>query len=151
MEQRVYHGDVSPGDLADFLVQHFDPRENLQAQKIGEGESLLVQIGRGDQPKELRHAVSVAITRAPDGAAGIAVTLGQQQWLSPTMATYAASMGLISVLVTPWALFALLWPMSEMIGSRTLPGEIWESIDVYMASRGATRAEERQLTHPHAG
>jgi hypothetical protein len=151
MDQRVYHGDVAPGDLADYLVQQFDPRENLQAQKIGEGDSLLVQIGRGDQPKDLRDAVSVAITRAPDGAPGIVVTLGQQQWLSPTMATYAASMGLISVLVTPWALFALLWPLSQVIGSRTLPGEIWDAIDVYLASRGATRGEERQLTHPHAG
>ena len=65
MEQRIYHGEVSPGELADHLVQQYDPRPDVQAQKLGEGDSLLVQIGRGDQPEKVRHAVTVAITRAP--------------------------------------------------------------------------------------
>jgi hypothetical protein len=150
VEQRVYRGEVAPGDLADFLVQHFDPQEDLQAQKIGEGESLIVQVGRGDTPKELRHAVTVAITNAKD-APGLAVTLGQQQWLTPTLASYTAMMGLVSALVTPWALFALIWPLSQALGSRTLPEDVWNAIETYMASKGATRAQEQQLTHPHAG
>ena len=76
--------------------------------------------------------------------------MGQQQWFSPTMAGYTAMMGLISVMVTPWALFALIWPVSDMIGSATLPGDIWESIDLYLASRGATRGPDQQLSHPHS-
>jgi hypothetical protein len=150
LEQRVYRGDVAPGDLADFLIQHYDPQHDLQAQKIGSGDSLIVQIGRGDQPEEIRHAVTVAITRATEGGPGIAVTMGQQQWLNPRMVGFAAMMTLVSVLVTPWALFALLWPVSELIGSATLPNDIWNLIDTYLASRGATREVARQLTHPHA-
>jgi hypothetical protein len=151
VEQRVYHGAVSPGELADFLIQHYDPQRDLQAQKLGEGDSLIVQIGRGEKPEEIRHALTVAITRAADGGPGLSVTMGQQQWFNPGMAGFAAMMTLISVLVTPWALFALIWPLSDLIGSATLPNDVWNLIDTYMSSRGATREQVQQLTHPHVG
>lgn len=151
MEQRIYHGNLAPEALADFLVQRFDPQENIQAQKIGQGDSLVVQVGHGDVPAEIKHAVTVGITRAADAEQGVVVTIGQQQWISPKMATYAAMMGLIAVLVTPWALFGLLWPVSELIGSRALPGEIWSAVDTYALSQGATLAQTNDLAHPHAG
>lgn len=151
MEQRIYHGEVSPAELAAFLVQQYDPRHDVQAQILGEGDSLLVQIGRGDQPEKIRHAVTVAVTRAPGGEPGVAVTMGQQQWFSPHMAGFAAAMGLVSALITPWALFALLWPISDLVGSATLPGDIWNTIDLHMASRGAARGPDQQLAHPHLG
>lgn len=151
MEQRIYHGNLNPEAFADFLVQRFDPQENIQAQKIGQGDSLVVQVGHGDVPAEIKHAVTVGITRASDAEQGVVVTMGQQQWISPRMATYAAMMGLIAVLVTPWALFGLLWPVSELIGSRTLPGEIWSAVDTYALSQGASLAHTNDLTHPHAG
>lgn len=150
MEQRIYRGDLSPVDLADFLVAHYDPQENLQAQNIGQGGAHAVQVGRGDVPEDLRHAVTVAITRAPDGQGGLAVTLGQQQWLTPKMATYAATAGLIAVLFTPWALFGLLWPVSELIGSTTLPGDIWGTIDKYVVAHGGSLDRTEELAHPHA-
>src|SRR5262249_4870835 len=148
VEQRTYRGQLDPQELADFLVQHFDPLPNLQAQKIGEGASNLVQIGRGDVPKDLRHAVTVAISRLPDDQPGLRVTMGQQQWLTPGMATYVAMMGLISVVVTPWALFALLWPLSEAVGSTTLPNEIWDAIGTFLAGKGAILEQSQELTHP---
>jgi hypothetical protein len=150
MEQRVYHGSVTPNDLADFLVQQYEPQKDLQAQKLGQGDSLMVQIGRGDEPEEIRHAVTVAITNPTDGSTGVTVTMGQQQWITPSRATFAAMMGLIGVLVTPWALFALLWPLSDVIGGATLPSDIWNTIDTYLASRGASRAAATDLAHPHA-
>lgn len=152
MEQRIYHGDISPESLADFLVGHYDPQENLQAQKIGQGSANAVQIGRGDVPQDLRHAVTVAITRTSgEEAPGVVVTMGQQQWLTPKMATYAAVFGLLGVLVTPWALFALLWPLSDAVGSSTLPGDIWNTIDNHIISQGGTLGRAQELTHPHAG
>ena len=151
MEQRIYHGNLTSEGLADYLVQRFDPQSDLQAQKIGQGDSLVVQIGRGDVPEEIKHAVTVGITRAADSEQGIVVTMGQQQWISPKMATYAAMIGLIGVLITPWALFGLLWPVSELIGSRTLPGEIWSAVETYALSQGATLAQTQDLTHPHTG
>ena len=85
-------GDIE--GLADYLVQRFDPQHDLQAQKLGQGDSLVVQIGRGDVPEEIRNAVTVGITRATDSEQGIAVTLGQQQWITPKLATHAAMIGL---------------------------------------------------------
>jgi len=149
VEQRIYHGTVAPEGLADYLVQRFDPQQNLQAQKLGQGDSLAVQIGRGDVPEELRNAVTVGITRATDSEQGVTVTIGQQQWITPKFATHAAMIGLVGLLITPWALFGLLWPVSELIGSQALPGDIWSAVETYALSQGATLAEARDLAHPH--
>ena len=151
MERRIYRGNLSPAALAEHLVQQYDPQENLQAQDIGQGEAHAVQIGRGDVPKDLRHAVTVAITPAPDGQQGIAVTLGQQQWITPKLATHAAMIGLVGLLITPWALFGLLWPVSELLGSRALPGEVWSAIETYALSQGAALAQTQDVQHPHIG
>jgi hypothetical protein len=80
---------------------------------------------------------------------GIRVTMGQQQWLTPKLATFSVAMGLVGMLVTPFALFALLWPVSEAIASTNLPGDIWSTIDTYLASQGATLTGTEQLQHPH--
>jgi hypothetical protein len=149
VEQRIYHGTVTPEGLADYLVQRFDPQQNLQAQKLGQGDSLAVQIGRGDVPEELRNAVTVGITRATDAEQGVTVTMGQQLWITPKIATHAAMIGLVGLLITPWALFGLLWPVSELIGGQALPGDIWSAVETYALSQGATLAESRDLAHPH--
>jgi hypothetical protein len=151
MQQRIYHGTMTVEGLADYLVQRFDPQHNLQAQKLGQGDSLAVQIGRGDVAEELRHAITVGITRVTDSEQGVAVTLGQQQWITPKLATYAAMIGLVGLLVTPWALFGLLWPVSELIGSQALPDDIWNAVETYALSQGAALGDSRELDHPHVG
>src|SRR5262245_33612612 len=138
MEQRIYRGTIEPEALADYLVQHFDPQENLQAQKIGQGGAQVVQIGRGDVPAELRHAITLAIAPNQDGTPGVTVTMGQQQWLDSKMATYVAIMGIISLVVTPWALFALLWPITEAVGNTTFTGEVWSAVENFVLSNGGT-------------
>lgn len=151
VKQRVYHGDVQPEALADYLIQQYDPQQNIHAQKLGSGDSFIVQIGHGDDPeREKGHALSVAITRSPGEAPGVAVTIGQQQWLTPGMAGYAAMMGLIALMVTPWVLFALIWPASHVIETAFMPSGVWNSIDTFMASKGAVLDREDELAHPHA-
>lgn len=149
MEQRVYHGSITPEGLANYLVQHYDPQENLQAQKVGEGNSLLVQIGHGDNPAEMRHAVTVAIAGSHSEEPGVTVTMGQRQWITEEEATHAAFWGLLALLLTPWVLFALLWPLSEMISRSTLPADIWTTIDTYAASQGSAIGQVESLVHPH--
>jgi len=151
MEQRTYYGNLTPEGLADYLILHYDPLQNLQAQKIGQGDSFLIQIGHGDTPDKMRHAVTVAIARAPHEEPGIVVTMGQRQWITPEEAGHAAFWGLLAVLLTPWVLFALLWPLSEIISATTLPGDIWNSVDAYAASQGASLTQSQVLEHPHAG
>ncbi len=148
MEKRIYRGNLTPEGLADFLVQHYDPKENLQAQKIGKEGSYLVQIGYGDTPDEIRHALTVAIAKLDDGA-GVSVAIGQRQWITPEEAKHAAFWGLLAVLVTPWVLFAVLWPLGEAISSTTLPGDIWSLVDTYAISEGSAMESSEALSHPH--
>ncbi|MEO7022425.1 MAG: hypothetical protein ABI234_19910 [Ktedonobacteraceae bacterium] len=48
MEQRIYHGEhITPDDLAQFLMQNYSQLgRRWVVQKFGEGNSVLVQIGR---------------------------------------------------------------------------------------------------------
>lgn len=148
MEQRTYRGNLDAQELGDFLVGFFDPQSDLQAQRIGQEGTHLVQIGRGDVPEDLRYAVTVAITPAAGGD-GVTIAIGQQNWLTPKTASFAAAMGLVSLLITPFALFALLWPLSDAVGSTTLPRDIWSAIDTYVASKLGSLTTTQQLQHPH--
>lgn len=150
MKQRIYHGDVTPEALADYLVQQYDSRHDMHAQKLGSGDSFIVQTAQGEHANEKEHALSIAITLAPGEAPGVAIILGQQQWLTPGMAGYTAMMGLIALLVTPWVLFALIWPASHVIETAMMPNDIWNTIDTFMASKGAVLDREQELAHPHA-
>lgn len=149
MEQRHYGGNLNAQELGDFLVHFFDPKSDLQAQRIGQEQTHLVQIGRGDVPADLRYAVTVAIAPAADGA-GLTVSLGQQNWLTPKTAAFTATIGLVSLLVTPFALFALLWPLSDAVGSTSLAGDVWDAIESYVASASGSLTGTQQLQHPHA-
>jgi hypothetical protein len=154
MDQRTYYGNFSPEALADFLVSHYEPQKGLQAQKFGQSGNFVVQIAHGDKPEDQRYAVTIGITRAVDnerGLEGLTVTMGEQQWFTSKMASYAAMMGLIAVLITPWVLFALLWPLSEMMGSRDLPNDIWQQIQVYVIGQGGSLGPSQTLSHPHLG
>jgi hypothetical protein len=150
MEQRTYHGTISPGELADHLVQHFDPQPDIQAQKLGEGDSLAVQIAGGDDRANQRNVLTLAIVRATDAEQGVTVTIGQQQWITPEMAGHAAVIALIGVLVTPWALFGLLWPIREAVSAYTRVSSIWNTVETYTLAHGATPASSTNLTHPHS-
>ena len=148
MEQRTYHGDITPEGLADALVLHYDPLPNLQAQKIGKDDSYIVQIGYGDKPEEIRHALTVAIAKSADSP-GVIVTMGQRQWITSDEGKHVAFWGLLAILVTPWVLFALIWPLGEVISSTTLPGDIWNLVQAYAAGQGASLDQTETLSHPH--
>ncbi|MGI8587483.1 MAG: hypothetical protein ACR2M0_07310 [Chloroflexia bacterium] len=151
MEQRIYHGNISPEGLAAYLVQQYNMRDRLLAQKLGQGDSLVVQIGQNHhhQGTDMRNAVTIGIHRAPENPNDLVVTMGEQQWITPEMAGYAAMMGLIAVLFTPWALFALIWPVSAMLGSRALPSDIWNQIQTYAMMQGAVPTASQTINHPH--
>ena len=150
MEQRIYRGGSgTPESLADFLIQHFQQDPHLRAQKIGSGNSLIVQIGRQDRSD--RPALTVAIHRSTENDSDIVVTFGAQNWISDGMIGYAVMMGLIAILFTPWALFALLWPLLRLADHGDLPGEIWSLVETYLVGQGATPAGVQTLEHPHLG
>ncbi len=148
MEQRKYHGDLSAEALADHLIQFFDPKKDLQAQKIGSGDSVMVQIARGDIPEEKRHSVSVGIARIGGDEPGLRVTVGQQEWFTPGQAKFSLAMGLVGLLLTPWALYALIWPLSDVIAGTGIPTQIWGEIEIWVVSQGGVGAPTEPVSHP---
>ena len=144
MEQRIYRGPVTPDSLADYLVQHYDGQEKLQAQKLGQGDVVMVQVGRGDHQNKVQGAICVGIARVPDGD-GVAVTMGQQQWLHPGQGS-AVLGSLIGAMFTPWALFGLIWPLSHVASTLTLPNNIWATIEHRCMTVGATLVGTQQLS-----
>lgn len=153
MEQRIYRGNFTPDQLANYLVQHYNNEHNMMAQKLGEGKSLLVQIGEEHHhdPRDIRHAVTIGIAQNPEQEQEIAVTMGEQQWLTPDQAAYAVAMGAMALLFTPWILFALIWPAAHILGRRVMPGDIWSNIDTFVIGQGGNVAATQTLQHPHLG
>ena len=101
---------------------------------------------------EIKHiVVTVAITYTREEEPGVVVTVGQRTWLTPEEMTNAAFWALLGALITPLALFGLLWPLSEVLRDAKLPEDIWNTIDLYAASLGASSTDILPLTHPHLG
>lgn len=132
MERRIFHGILSPTDIAQALLAEFN-RGNLRAQVVGKSDKLAVQIGT--RPGSLsggQTAITVTIQKAPDG---IMVELGQQAWLG-----VAASLGqtAFSLFRNPFALIGRLDDLAQDIESLQLSENVWEVIARTAASAGAS-------------
>ena len=148
MQQRVYRGgSATPAELAAYLVNQFQETRRLNAQIIGQGDSLIVQIRR----EERAPSLTVGIGRRPEDANELVVTVGEQQWFQSGTPLYAAAGSLTAALFSPWALFGLIWPLKHTLNEHNLPGQVWSMVDVYLGSQGATLAEETRPEHPHLG
>jgi len=79
MEQRMYHGNINPDALADYLVNMFNQGYgDTVAQKVGQGNQALVQLGLlSHSGRRIRHSIGVSIYKTPDG---VSVSTGQANW-----------------------------------------------------------------------
>jgi hypothetical protein len=132
MERRIFHGILSPTDIAQALLAEFN-RGNLRAQVVGKSDKLAVQIGtRPGSMSGGQTAITVTIQKAPDG---IMVELGQQAWLG-----VAASLGqtAFSLFRNPFSLIGRLDDLAQDIESLQLSESVWEVIARTAASAGAS-------------
>ena len=126
------------------LIHH-----DIQAQKVGKDQSFLVQIGHGKDTGQMRHiALTVAIGPAANGQQGVIVAIGQRQWITPDELKNAALWVVLGVLFSPFALFGLLWPLSDMYSDSTLPGDVWDTVEVYAASQGGDSPGDSNFRAP---
>lgn len=140
MEQRVYHGPVTPSDLARALLAEFN-RGNLRAQIIGAGDKMAVQIAtRPGAMSGGQTALTVNIQKHTDG---ILVQLGQQAWLG-----VAASLGhtAFSVLRNPLNLLGRLDDLAQDIENLQLSEKIWQVIGTTMQALEAGHQLSERLT-----
>jgi hypothetical protein len=140
MEQRVYQGNINPEGLADYLVQTFNQNYNYtgwsggtlntMAQKVGQGDHLLVQIAQARPwSGRVRTALGVSISRVPGG---VSVSTGQTNWLDSGM----IGMLIGAVFFPPLVIF----PLIRGINTFTFYQDVWQAVDTYCTQAGARQA-----------
>jgi hypothetical protein len=139
MEQRIYHGNLTPTDLGEALIARFN-RGNLHAQQFGNDERLIVQIG--SRPGTMTGgdtAISVILQKIEDG---VAVRLGQQAWLG-----IAASLGTtaLAALRNPFNLLGRLDDLAQDIQNLQIDEQVWQAIDEVARTAGASQELSERL------
>ncbi len=139
MEQRFFHGDLQPQELAQCLVAEFN-RGNLRAQALQQTEGVAVQIAtRPGAPSGGRTALTVTFEKVPDG---VMVRLGQQDWFGT-----AASLGqtTIAALMNPWNLLGRLDDIAQDVENLQLIERVWNEIDRAAQAAGASHELSERL------
>jgi HAMP domain-containing protein len=132
MEPRIYHGELTPDDIARALIGTFN-RGSMHAQQLGTGDKVIVQIASQRQPTAGgQTALSVTLQKVPDG---VAVQIGQQAWLG-----VAASLGMtaLSAWRNPWNLLSRLDDLAQDIENMQLAERVWGTIDSQARTAGAS-------------
>ena len=140
MERRIFHGILSPTDIAQALLAEFN-RGNIHAQVLGKSDKLAVQIGtRPGAISGGQTALTVSIQQVTDG---VMVELGQQAWLG-----VAASLGqtAFSLFRNPLTLIGRLDDIAQDIESIQLSENVWEVIARTAAAAGASHQLSDRLS-----
>jgi len=78
MDQKIYHGDLTPSEIAHGLLAFFH-RGNYRVQQVGNDEAVTVQIATVNNPiSGGQTAMTVRLQKVADG---VSVMIGQQAWL----------------------------------------------------------------------
>jgi len=138
MEQRIFHGNLSPTDIAEALLAHFN-RGNLHTQVVGESDTMRVQIAtRPGASSGGQTALTVQIQKVEDG---IMISVGEQAWLG-----VAADMGqtVIAALMNPINLLGRLDDIAQDIENMQMVENVWQVITKAAQAAGAsTQISER--------
>ncbi len=139
MQQRVFHGDITPDDLAEALIGEFN-RGDLRAQKSGGRDKMTVQISTpAHRASGGSTALGVVIQQHEDG---VLVAIGEQEWMG-----VAASLGqtALSALLNPVNLLGRIDDVAADVDSLQLPEKVWSAIERFTKSVGATREISERL------
>jgi hypothetical protein len=123
MKPRFFYGDISPNDFARSLLAHFN-RGNLVAQKMGEGDRIVVQITTRRQPTSGGQTGLKVLLNAVEN--GVAVQLGKHNWLGT-----AASLGITAMATwrNPFSLIGRLDDLAQDIENLQLTDQVWKVVE----------------------
>lgn len=148
MQQRIFHGDLTPEDVGQALVAHFQ-KGNIAAHAFTNDRTVIVQISTRPRPiSGGPTALTVIIEKIEDG---VAVQIGKQAWLG-----VAASIGttLFSVWSNPINILSRLDDIAQDIENLQLSDQVWNIIENFARMRGATfelSERLRRLTCEYCG
>ena len=140
MNRRIFHGNITPNDLAHALIAEFN-RGNMNTQVVGDKDRIAVQISTRLGIMSGGHtALTINIQKVEDG---IMMELGQQAWLG-----VAASLGqtALSALRNPLSLLGRVDDIAQDIENMQLSENVWNIIDRTVATLGASHALSDRLT-----
>ena len=129
MDQRTYHGDIDPDELANALLAQFN-QGSTAVQQLSRGDRAIVQIGTLDRHRRIENALTVTISKTADG---VNVSLGQQQWLDAAADLAQAGLG---ALFNPLSLLGKLDEVARDVSSFNLPQQVWATVEQYCKSMG---------------
>lgn len=139
MEQHIFHGNITPSDIASRLVAEFN-KSNLRAQAYGEEDNLTVQISSPQfRSSGGQTALAVNIRKIPDG---VIIQMGQQQWLG-----VAASLGqsAMAALINPINLLGRLDDIAQDIENLRLNEKVLQTINKVVSLAGAGKQLSEKL------
>lgn len=139
MDRRIFHGNISPADVAQALTAEFN-QGNTQTQVLGERGNLTVQVASSQFSRSGgKTAVSINLQEIEDG---IMVQVGEQQWLG-----VAASLGqtAISALLNPLNLLGRLDDIAQDVSSLQLNEKIWQVVSNVAKGAGASQELSERL------
>jgi hypothetical protein len=140
MDRRVFHGNITPTDIARALMAEFH-QGNTQTQILGESDNLTVQIASSQYSRSGgRTSVSINLQQMEDG---VMVQVGEQQWLG-----VAASLGqtAISALLNPLNLLGRLDDIAQDVSSLQINEKIWQIIANVARTTGASQELSDRLS-----
>jgi RNA polymerase subunit RPABC4/transcription elongation factor Spt4 len=140
MEQRVYHGNISPNAIAQSLMAEFN-QGNLRAQVLGQGDHLTIQIATSQSSRSGgQTALAIDLQKIEDG---VMVQIGQQQWMG-----VAASLGqtAIAALLNPMNLLGRLDDIAQDIQNLQLDEKVWQVVEREVRGAGASTQLSERLT-----
>lgn len=132
MDQRTFHGEITPSDFASAISAEFT-RSNLGAKVFRSGKKLTVQIS---SPRNRSSggptAVSVQLIPVEDG---VQIRLSEQKILG-----IAASLGqsALMTILRPTSILYRLDDIAQDISSLQLEKQIWEIIEKTADAHGAS-------------
>lgn len=138
MEQRTFSGDLSPDELANALMARFNQGRTV-AQRFNQGDRVLVQVGTRDRHNRIENALTVTISKTSNG---VDVAVGEQQVLDAAADLAQAGLG---ALFNPFSLLGNLGEIASDVSSFSLPQQVWETVDKYCKSVGATMGAGKQM------
>lgn len=131
MDQRIYHGKITPDDFARSLIAHFN-RGNLRVQQIGSGNEIAVQIAsRQGAQSGGQTALGISLQGVEDG---VSAQVGKQAWFG-----VAASLGFtaLAAIRNPFTLIDRIDDLAQDIESIQLTDEVWQVLEVTARSLNA--------------
>ena len=139
MERKVFHGNLSPRDLAYALEAAFN-RTNLFAKSVGSGQKMAVQISSRPNARSGGHtALTIHIQQVPEG---VLVQLGKQKKMG-----IAASLGqsALAAARNPFNLLHRLDDIAQDIQNLQLDDDVWDVISKAAHVAGASHALSEKL------